>query len=112
MPGDVWPRFRVLLVEFNPHSCSGVDIWHDCFDRAFGLAYAAIDAVALSNDKHGLAFVKAAHRADGNAVHILASDAAISDDERHAATLKMLVKVLKYQGAATDRRGVYRAGRG
>ena len=87
MLGDVWPGFRVLLVELNPHSCSGVAVWHDRFDRAFGLAYAAVDAVALSDDEHGLAFVKAAHRADRNAVHILASYAAIGDDERHAATL-------------------------
>jgi len=86
MLGNVWPCFRVLLVELNPHCCSWVAIWHDRLDRALGLANAAVDAVALSDDKHGLAFVKATHRTDGNTIHILASYAAIGDDERHDAT--------------------------
>jgi hypothetical protein len=99
MLGDVWPELGVLLVEPNPHGCSGVAVRHDRLYGALGLANAAVDAVALSDDKHGLTFVEATHRADGHAVHIFASYAAFGDDERHPATLCMLIETLSKTGS-------------
>ena len=72
---------------FDPHRRSGVAIRHDRLDWAFRFADAAVDAVALPDHKHVLAFVEAIHRTDRDTVRIFAPYTAIGHDERHAASL-------------------------
>ena len=84
---NVGPSLRKFLVEFCPHACSRVAIRDDRFDRAFGLANAAIDAIALPDYKHISAFIKAIYRTDQYAVRIFAPYAAVSHNERHVIAL-------------------------
>ena len=53
----------------------------------FGLAHAAIDALIGMDDEHVLALVEAVDRADLHAIHVLALDAVVGDDEGHGKLL-------------------------
>jgi hypothetical protein len=64
-----------------------VAIRHDRLDRAFRFADAAVDAVALPDDKHVLAFVETIHRTDRDTVRIFAPNTTISHNKRHTASL-------------------------
>ena len=55
----------------------------DRFDRTLGLAQRAVDALVGIDHEKVRTLVKAVHRADFHAVHVLALDAAFGDDERH-----------------------------
>ena len=56
----------------------------DGLGGAFGLAYAAVDALVRIDHQHVLAFVEAVDRTHGDAVHVLAADAAVGDEISHA----------------------------
>jgi len=84
---NIRPSLREFLVMIDPHRRSGVAIRHDRLDRAFRLADAAVDAIALPYDEHALALVKAVHRADRYTIRIFAPYTAISHNKRHAASL-------------------------
>jgi len=94
MLGNVGPGFREFLVELDPHCRFRMAVGHDRLDWTFGLTNPAVDTIALPDDKHSLTFVEAIYRADGNAIHILASYAAIGHNEWHAATLWTLTELV------------------
>jgi hypothetical protein len=54
--------------------------WLDRVHRAFRLAHPAIDAFVWVDDEHVLALVEAVHGAHLDAVHGLATNAALIDD--------------------------------
>jgi hypothetical protein len=84
---NVGPGLREFLVEFYPRRCSRVAIRDDRFHRAFGLANAAIDAIALPDYKHTLAFIEAIYRTDRYAVRVFAPYAAVGHNKRHVIAL-------------------------
>ena len=84
---NIGPSFGEFLVKIDPHLCPGVAIRHDRLDWTFRLADAAVNAIALPDDKHALALVKAIHRTDRDTVGIFAPDTAIGHNKRHAASL-------------------------
>jgi hypothetical protein len=82
---DVGPNRRVFAVEVEPLLCSRFGIGLNRIDRAFRLAYPAIDALVGMDHKHILALVEAVHRADFDAVRVLAANAVLVDDVGHKA---------------------------
>jgi hypothetical protein len=73
---------------------AGFGIGLNSFDRAFGLADAAIDAFVRVDDQHILALVETVHGADFNAVHVFAFDAIVVDDIGHLHTLNVTLAAL------------------
>src|SRR3546814_11837312 len=58
-------------------------IGQDRLGGAFGLAHAAIDALAGIDHQHVFAFVETIDRAHLDAIHVLATDAGVGDDVGH-----------------------------
>ena len=61
-------------------STPGFGVWLDRFDRAFGLAHPAVDALVPMDNEHVLALIEAINRAHLDAVHKLTTNTAIVDD--------------------------------
>jgi hypothetical protein len=84
---NIRPNLRIFGINAKPLFQSGLGVWLDRFNRAFWLAYAAIDAFVRVDDQHVLALVKAIDGADFNAVHVFTFDAIVVDDIGHLHTL-------------------------
>ena len=80
---DVRPDLRELRIEAEETLQARLSVGLDRFDRAFGLADAAVDAFVGMDDEHVLALVEAIHGAHLDAVHVFALDAIIVDDVGH-----------------------------
>jgi hypothetical protein len=80
LPRDVGPNRRVLAVEVKPLFKSRFRIRLDSVNRAFRLAYPAINAFIRVDDEHILSLVEAVYWADLDAVCVLATNAALIDD--------------------------------
>src|SRR5688572_27230677 len=87
LAGDVGPLHREVGVELEPLLRLGIGVGKDRLGRALGLAHAAVDALVGVDDEHVLALVEAIHRADLDAVHVLALDAIFGDDVSHGGRL-------------------------
>src|SRR5580692_10933146 len=61
-PSDVGPTRRILPVELQPLLSNRLAIRNDRLDRAFWLAYPAVDALVRMDHQHILAFVEAVDR--------------------------------------------------
>src|SRR5215472_10963763 len=85
--GDIRPGLRVFGVYRKPLFDARFGVGLDGFNRAFGLAYAAIDAFVRVDDQHVFALVKTIDRANLNTVHVFAFDAIVVDDIGHLHTL-------------------------
>jgi hypothetical protein len=72
-----------LPVEVEPFFQPWLRVRLDGVDRAFRLAYAAVDALVRMNDEHVLALVETVHWADLDTVCVLATNAALVDDVSH-----------------------------
>jgi len=103
---NIGPSLREFLVMIDPHRRSRVAIRHDRLDRAFWLADAAVDAIALPYDKHALALVKAVHRADRYTIRIFAPYTAISHNKRHLDHFGMLIACERLRSNSAVRQGV------
>src|SRR5436853_2194045 len=80
---DIRPDLRILGIQLDEFLQPRFGVRLDRFDRAFRLAYAAIDAFVRVDDEHVLALVEAVHGADRYAIHQFATDTAIVDDVGH-----------------------------
>src|SRR6266508_2700031 len=79
----LWVRVRVVdLHEWFPLVRQGV-LGEDRFDRAFGLAGAAVDALLGVDDEEALELVDAVDRADVYAGAVFDVDAGLGDDVGH-----------------------------
>ena len=85
MLSDVGPLLRVFGIYPEPLFQTRLGIGLDGLGRAFRFADAAIDTFIRVNDEHILTLVEAVHRANLDAVHVLALDAGFGDDIGHAA---------------------------
>src|SRR5581483_6090210 len=83
LAGDVGPGGGVFAVELEPALGRALAVRDDRLGGAFRLAHAAIDAFVGVDDQHVLALVEAIHRANLDAIHVLAADAGFSDDVGH-----------------------------
>src|SRR5262245_15353384 len=77
---NIRPNFRIVCVKLQPLLCARFGIRLDCVDRAFWLAYAAIDTFVRMDDEHVLTLVETIDGADLHAVHQFALDATLVDD--------------------------------
>src|ERR1700751_4996043 len=84
---DIWPNLRIFGIDAEPLFQTWLGVRLDRVNRAFRLAYAAIDAFVRVDDQHVFALVKAIDRANLNAVHVFAFDAIVVDDIGHLHTL-------------------------
>ena len=80
---DVRPFLGILPVELEPFLETWLSIWFYCLYRAFGFAYATVDALVGVDDEHILALVKTIDGADLDAVRELTFDAVLIDDVGH-----------------------------
>src|SRR5882762_4804491 len=83
LAGDIRPGGRIFAVQLEPFFGDGLAVRHDRLGGAFRFANAAIDAFIRVDDQHVLAFVEAIHRANFDAIHVLALDAGFGDDISH-----------------------------
>ena len=83
LPRDVGPNRRVLPVEVEPLFKSRFRIRLDSVNRAFRLAYPAINAFVGMDDEHVLSLVEAVYWTDLDTVCVLATNAALVDDVSH-----------------------------
>jgi hypothetical protein len=67
--------------------------------RTFRDASPAIDALVGRDEQHGLPFVKTFHRADGDAVGILASETGFCHDHGHCQFLSLKIEKSGFQMA-------------
>src|SRR6201998_2015473 len=84
---DIWPNLRIFGIDAEPLFQTWLGIRLDRVNRAFRLAYAALDAFVRVDDQHVFALVKTIDRANLNAVHVFAFDAIVVDDIGHLHTL-------------------------
>ena len=77
------PGLGVLAVEVNPARRRSLYIGQNGLSWAFWLADAAVNALVRMDDEHILAFIKAVHRADFDAILVLAADAGVGDNVGH-----------------------------
>src|ERR1700752_2109749 len=84
---DFWPDLPIFAIGAQPLFQARLGVRLDRFNRAFRLAYAAIDAFVRVDDQHVLALVKTIDGANFNAVHVFAFDAIVVDDIGHLHTL-------------------------
>src|SRR3990167_5614815 len=76
--GNIGPGLGIFGVEFQPFSIRVVlGVGLDRLDRAFRLAYSAIDTFVRVDDEHVLAFIETVDRADLDTVHVFAADSYI-----------------------------------
>ena len=80
---DIRPYACIFGIELKPFFHIGNGIGMDSFGGAFRFADPAIDTFVGMNDEHVLALIEAIHRADLDAVHILATDASFGNDVGH-----------------------------
>jgi hypothetical protein len=82
---DHRPKLSIFGIDRKPFAIRFIFcVRHDCVDRAFGFAHAAINALIRMDDEHVFAFVEAVHWTDFDAVHELAFNAFVFDDVSHA----------------------------
>src|SRR5258705_6880263 len=84
---NIWPDFRVFLVQRQPFLEPRLGVRLDRVDRAFRHADPAIDAFVRVDDEHVLALVEAVHGAHVDAVHDFAANTALVDDEGQLSVL-------------------------
>jgi hypothetical protein len=84
---DVRPDQRIVGIQLEPALEAGLGVREDRLSWAFGLAHTAVDALIGVNDEHVLALVEAVDRADFHAIHVLALDAVVGDDEGQGTLL-------------------------
>ena len=87
LDGDVRPDLGVVDVELQPAFKARLGVGLDRLGRTFRFADTAIDAFVRVDDEHVLALVEAIHRADFDAIHVLALDAIIGDHIGHRPIL-------------------------
>src|SRR5215211_1682379 len=80
---DIGPYLGEFGVQAEPLFQARLGVGLDGVDRAFRLAYPAVDALVGVNDEHVLPFVEAVHGTDFHAVHVLAANAIFVDDVGH-----------------------------
>src|ERR1700683_4105815 len=80
---DIRPGCRILPVELEPLLGNRIAVGDDRLDRAFRLAYPAVDALVGVDDQHVLTLVEAIDGADLHAIHIFAADTGLGDDIGH-----------------------------
>lgn len=61
----------------------------DCLDRTLGNTRFAVDALVRVNEDDGFAFVKTLHRADDNAICVLAVKTGFGNDMGHDKSLSV-----------------------
>src|ERR1700735_1693997 len=83
---NIGPDLRIFGVDLQPSFEIRLSIRLDRLGRAFGLAYAAIDALVGVDDQHVLAFVEAIDGTDFHAVHVFALDTIFRYYVCHCAT--------------------------
>src|SRR6185295_16598793 len=86
--GNIRPSPGVFGVHLKPLLEARFGVRLDRVHGAFRLADAAVDAFVGVDDEHILALVEAVHRADLDAVHVLAANASIGDDVGHGLLRK------------------------
>src|SRR5579863_9335053 len=72
LAGDVGPGCGIVAIELQPLLGHRLAVGNDRLDRAFRLAYPAIDALVGVDDEHVLALIEAIDRAHLDAIHIFA----------------------------------------
>src|SRR3984893_18411105 len=77
---NIWPEFRVFRIQRQPFLKPRPVVRLDRVDRAFGLAYPAVDTLVRMDNEHVLALVEAVDGAHLDAVHKLTANTAIVDD--------------------------------
>ncbi|MFT5486168.1 MAG: hypothetical protein ACI9MU_001079, partial [Alphaproteobacteria bacterium] len=90
LAGDIRPDIREFPVNLKILVGTIIRVRTNCFNRAFRLANAAIDAFVRVDYQHIIAFVEAVHRAYFDAIHEFAFDARIFDDVRHTVLRVLL----------------------
>src|SRR5215467_1125682 len=80
---DVRPSLGIFRVDAEPLLEAGFGVRLDRLDRAFRLAYAAVDALVGVDDQHVFPLIETIDGAHLDAVHVLALDAIIVDDVGH-----------------------------
>jgi len=98
------PDFRVFRIQRQPFLNPRLGVWLDRFDRAFGLAHPAVDALVRVDDEHILALVEAVHGTHLDAVHVFALDAFVVDDVGQLGALPadcrgQLIHHVRHRGA-------------
>ena len=87
LTGYIRPRLGEFSIQFKPNSEVGFSVRLDCFGGAFGLTYAAIDALVRVDDEHIFALVEAVDRAHLDAIQIFALYAVFHDHVGHTYIL-------------------------
>src|SRR5712692_2510009 len=98
---DVRPFHGELGVHLEPLLGLAVRLGPDRLRRALGLAHPAVDAFVRMDDEHVLALVEAIHRADLDAVHVLALDAVFGDDVGHGVDYRIRGPISTMSGSWT-----------
>ena len=83
LDGDVGPFGGKLGVHLKPFLKARLCIRLDGIGRAFGFAYAAINAFIGVDHQHVFALIETVHGADFHAIHIFALNAVFGDDVGH-----------------------------
>src|SRR5262249_10545818 len=91
---DIGPSLSIFGVDPEPFFDPRFGIGLDRFNRAFRLAYAAVDALVRVDDQHVLALVETIDGANLDAVHVFAFDAIVVDDVGHFRTLRRFFEAL------------------
>lgn len=79
------PFCRIFPVHLQPRFGAGVDIGDDGLNRAFRLAYAAIDTFVRVDHKGVFPLVETVHGAHFDTVGVLTGDANVGDNKSHGS---------------------------
>lgn len=81
--GDVGPDSGIFPVHFQIFFSGGIGVRDDRFNRAFGFANAAVNALVRVDDQGVFPFVETIYGANFDAIRIFALDANVRDDKGH-----------------------------
>ncbi len=102
LAGYIRPGLGVFGVQFKPEGEVRLSVRFDGFRRAFGFAYAAIDALVRVDYEHILALVETVHRTHFHAVQIFALYSVFHNHVGHMHILASYLPVRDYARCSMD----------